>query len=488
LLFAHGGESKISKSPKLELGMAVAGLVAVLLPAFLLSDGTPFPGPAALPSVAGAVLLIASRGSWVNRRILAFPALVFVGRVSYSWYLWHWPALAYLRVILGHPLSESEGLLAISTAFGIAVLSYYFIEQPARQTSMAPVRLLPRYAIICLCLAAAGGAIWYSRGIPSRFPALAIAEKEAMGDILSDPCIIRSTTSSANMTERCYERLGHTKFVALWGDSHGAAVGPALRDIAHRNGYGFRELNMARCPPLPDAVFFSSNYPAETPACKKFNRQIAEVLANDPQVTTVILAGAWSGYVDSGRDAWLSIGDKPSAARPSVDEMLNIFSDALARNIERLQAAGKQVIVFEDSPIFNPEPLWRMRSSQIPLRRILLSSITGAREVDSGSAHPDDAEIDARITGAIRKIAKAHRAESFDLKQSLCDALTANCLYRIDQQSLYMDGSHLSTRGAELALSRFSFIEESSKTGEVRARSGTVNVSHAMLWPSDRVN
>jgi len=74
--------------------VSVVGLVAVLLPMMLITRTTPFPGAAALPSVLGTAMLLATPMSWINRRLLSLPPLVYIGRVSYSWYLWHWPLLA----------------------------------------------------------------------------------------------------------------------------------------------------------------------------------------------------------------------------------------------------------------------------------------------------------------------------------------------------------------------------------------------------------
>ncbi len=75
------------------------GLLLMLGPVFLLNAHSPFPGAAALPSVLGTATLIAVPASFVNRHLLSLPPLTFVGRVSYSWYLWHWPLLAFAHIV-----------------------------------------------------------------------------------------------------------------------------------------------------------------------------------------------------------------------------------------------------------------------------------------------------------------------------------------------------------------------------------------------------
>jgi peptidoglycan/LPS O-acetylase OafA/YrhL len=79
--------------------LSFAGLALMGFPLFLLNSTSAFPGPAAVPSVLGAALAIAAPESWINRRMLSLAPLVFIGKVSYSWYLWHWPLLAFLHIL-----------------------------------------------------------------------------------------------------------------------------------------------------------------------------------------------------------------------------------------------------------------------------------------------------------------------------------------------------------------------------------------------------
>ncbi|MCV7093457.1 hypothetical protein H7H80_30140 [Mycobacterium interjectum] len=73
-----------------------------------------------------------------------------IGRVSYSWYLWHWPVVVLAAPLLGHPLGLVERLAAVLVSGGLAVLTLRFIENPLRFA--APIR---RSALASLAL---GGA------------------------------------------------------------------------------------------------------------------------------------------------------------------------------------------------------------------------------------------------------------------------------------------------------------------------------------------
>src|SRR5262245_40012984 len=101
------------ENPSPYFSMVGAGLI--VLGFILLEPQKAFPGWWALLPVLGAALLIrAGPQGWVNRRVLAHPAMVFVGLISYPLYLWHWPLLTYARIVHGGepPVAARLGLLA----------------------------------------------------------------------------------------------------------------------------------------------------------------------------------------------------------------------------------------------------------------------------------------------------------------------------------------------------------------------------------------
>lgn len=109
-------------------------LAAVLAAAFVYNDRTPYPGSAAALPVVGAAVLIAC-GCAVQRGVgvlLGVRPLQFAGRMSYSWYLWHWPMLVIAPMILGHALGWSERLTVVAASLAAAVITFKLIENPAR--------------------------------------------------------------------------------------------------------------------------------------------------------------------------------------------------------------------------------------------------------------------------------------------------------------------------------------------------------------------
>jgi peptidoglycan/LPS O-acetylase OafA/YrhL len=125
------------------LGVVGAGMI--LAPMFLLQSQTVFPGSSVLASVVlGTALLIAVPASFINRWLLSLPPLVFIGKISYSLYLWHWPLLAFLHLAAGNILPPVAVLLAVAASLAAAIISYYLIEQPFRRSTRPPGPLLIR--------------------------------------------------------------------------------------------------------------------------------------------------------------------------------------------------------------------------------------------------------------------------------------------------------------------------------------------------------
>ncbi len=109
---------------------ATTGFASILVPAFLYTKETPFPGVAALAPCLGTALLIWANGRTEGTaptfiaRLLSLNPIVFVGLISYSLYLWHWPLLAFATYYSPKLLPFSTRLLAVAAGIVLAILSW----------------------------------------------------------------------------------------------------------------------------------------------------------------------------------------------------------------------------------------------------------------------------------------------------------------------------------------------------------------------------
>ncbi|UQU66230.1 acyltransferase [Couchioplanes caeruleus] len=120
---------------KLPRSFVPAGLAAIAVSAVLYTAETPFPGYAAVLPVLGAAAVIAG-GTGRPAGVLGLPALQAIGRLSYSWYLWHWPVLLIAPYAVGRPLASWENVLAAIGALALAALTYALVENPVRHLAV----------------------------------------------------------------------------------------------------------------------------------------------------------------------------------------------------------------------------------------------------------------------------------------------------------------------------------------------------------------
>ena len=235
------------------------GLIAVAVFAF--DDETPFPSLYALAPVGGTalVILFARAGSPVAR-LLSLRAMVGIGLVSYSAYLWHQPLFALARVrSVAHPSPELMLGLVLAT-FALAYLSWRFVEQPFR--GRTPV-LSTRPAVFAASGAAAAvfvGVGLYGQATAGRFDAWMAANPERAGvygmamaadaidGVYRDDgaCQFNVPRLDAAVVERLRACRGtHGPGIAVLGDSHGVDFFNGL-DALHDGEFVFA-MTFASC-------------------------------------------------------------------------------------------------------------------------------------------------------------------------------------------------------------------------------------------------
>ncbi len=116
--------------------MSYAGLVAIIASLFLITPTSSFPGQWAVVPVGGAVLIIAAgiggqpRYAWA----LTNPASVYVGKISYSLYLWHFPVIIMLAALIPDGSTEYY-MWAVAAMAALAVASFHLVEDPVRKST-----------------------------------------------------------------------------------------------------------------------------------------------------------------------------------------------------------------------------------------------------------------------------------------------------------------------------------------------------------------
>jgi hypothetical protein len=277
--------------------------------------------------------------------LLSARPLIFIGLISYSLYLWHWPIICLARIYLGHELRPHEAGLALLASACLAILSWRFVERPARSWRMAKMRAVPLSipfgTAILVGLLVTGIVIDKGRGWPQRMPADArIAQNEKVPAKGAPGCLTGASDRRAPRDDCILGAPGNIRAVLL-GDSHASAFSPAIEGIASQRGFAVRQWTKASCSPLLTNALGQAG---PNGICRSYLDTALDRIAADPKLDAVIIAGFWSNMQDDGR---ANLAREPAGV--GAQSQLRRGLEAM---VAFLSAHGKTVILLGQTPVF----------------------------------------------------------------------------------------------------------------------------------------
>jgi peptidoglycan/LPS O-acetylase OafA/YrhL len=403
---------------------ALTGAAFILIPICFYTPETRFPGLAALPPCLGAALLIWANGHAPTAigKALSMKPVVFIGLISYSLYLWHWPFLAYSKYIALTPLSLSTRSLLVGLGFLFAGLSWKYVETPFRRLKVAASRKsVFAHAAAGLAIVFCCGSICLAmQGFPGRYP----AEAQGFANAVFDRAFINDLTVADGVNGN-FVQIGVTNpalspTVLVWGDSHAMAAMPAIDAFLKERGLAGRAATHSSTAPVVD-WYNVATHSLNEDSIPFSNSVIAYVRSQ--QIPIVILSASWWGYAYKDQ------------------EEKKAFHASIVKTVRQLAAAGAQPWLLLDVP---------HHSFNIP--RALSRSVVTHTDIKSLCAKPTEISefdnLDARIISEI----EAAGGQVINPKPRFLDP--SGQYYIIEEQgiALYRDGHHLTATGAKLML------------------------------------
>lgn len=423
-------------STKVDNLKSAVGVLLIAWCALFYDAQTSFPGLGALPVVMGAVLLLDGQTALINRRLLTWKPLRFIGLISYSLYLWHWPVISLYHYLCEAEPGNGMRVLLIALSFLLATTSYYIIEKPFRAAQLPPSRVFWRYGMAMGLLTLVFATTWLQKGFPARWPE-DFARMQSEIEEAEDSCMTSYGNILLTGTPRCTGGESQEK-IALIGDSHAGALAAAFRQLAHDRHLTPVIFAKSSCAPLFGVYRLADGWPLHDAQCRAFKLDVDNYLAQDKQISTVILTGFWQSGLMAGKAPW------QSETTPSLDPA-QALQQGLAETITRLQKMGKRVIVLGDVPMMNFSPPKRvMRCFSRAFAYANPQSAGMCEVVGHDSVEPD---ASAALIG---KVSMKLNAEFASLKDALCD--TATCRFAESAHIYYKDPQHLTRYGADKVL------------------------------------
>lgn len=441
--------------PRLAAGATVGGLACVVAAALLFNDETPFPGFAAvLPAVGAALVIVGGlpRKAPLPARLLALGPFRYLGRISYSVYLWHWPIIQLGGVVLGPGMTIPLALLSIPAAAGTQRL----VEEPLRHgrfIGRLPRRNLLQAAGVGLAVVLSSAAV---TAIPTRPAAVAPGTADLSGPAgtpgpgsspsaargpqpcsgctvadltppLDDMFVGRIPDGNCDISDAAACVLGSSApgapVIALFGDSHAGNWTAVLSQLASDRGWRFVHLTHSGCPSILTPVWNQRLNRIYT-ECDKWRDSALARLENERPDLILVSNREQYGLVDAA-------GIQVAHADPLPAEWARLWSAGLEKLLARLTTIGGAVAVIGDGPVTRSAGLFAPGciATEGDFR-----TCRAERRIAAPSA----------VLDLDRSIAAAHGAAFLDPTPWLCDEVS--CPAVIDHTIVYADGQgHLTT-------------------------------------------
>jgi peptidoglycan/LPS O-acetylase OafA/YrhL len=286
--------------------LGALGLAMILVSVWRFSDGLLFTGPlsvwvppfpgwiAAIPCLGAALIIFSGNGHvTATSRFLSFPPMRFIGLISYSLYLWHWPVLVFHRLILGEPHGILVKAALILLCVILATLSWWFIERPFRfPASKVPApRVLAASGLamaatvlIALAVIPLNAMVWKRH----QFPVLATLDYDHVHAFREDDCFLTPTSPDRQgwLKDACLHFEPGRKNVLIMGDSHAADLwqgfARAYPDV------NFLQATSTGCRPVM--------HPVGRPSCRGLFNWLFNTYLPAHHMDAIILSGKWQPY------------------------------------------------------------------------------------------------------------------------------------------------------------------------------------------------
>jgi len=417
------------------------GILALVYTAFRFDAQTPFPGYAALLPALGAAAIIAASNAdrwWYPTRILSVRPAQFVGDISYSLYLWHWPLIIIAPSVPFWGLSIYHRVALLAICFVLAWLTKRFVEDPVRRwkaLTRRPARVT-LWASLAAMVVVAGtaGAAWavnapaYQRGVeaiqelradpPACFGAASVLDPSCADTDFGDTILPAPGFAGVDQPadEQCFMQLNDARAyecefgsdaadaprIALIGDSHAYQLLSTFQRMADENGWHLITFFKGACPwnttPISSAGAFGA-------ACGEWREAVGEKLA-DLDLDAVFTASlATTPFSSAGYDS-------------SFDAAVTGYRNAWKQFTDR----GIPVVTVVDNPTWETDPNKCLRTRDA-------AECTGAR---AEVLHEDPVKTAATGTEGVSLL---------DFTDVYCDDTT--CFPVVGGANIYRDQDHL---------------------------------------------
>ncbi len=405
---------------------SIAGLTMLVFGFFQFSKELGFPGAWAILPVAGTVLLLVSGPqALVNRTLLSNRVAIWFGTISYPLYLWHWPLLAFARIIETEAPGSEIRVACVALSISLAWLTYMLLERPIRFGN--PTAATTPFLVLLMFTVGYFGYKTYrvDGTAPSGPMVRAVDGTLKRGDLLSGtPCEgFRAAEGDADC--RAYGSGGN--LVVVWGDSHALALRKAIPKRFVSGDIRLMIIAHTGCPPIEGVVRTDKIGNAANCSSKDTLANYASYVKSlNP--SKVVLTGRWTLYLRG----WKREGQLQGATHYLATGSGEVTSELSSRRAF-VEGMRRTISGFGSADVFV--------LGQVPdlhhLDRRAIETTDSIKRLGVDRWHSVEVDAFKELSGS--------PFQYIDLREHFCDKV--NCPLKVHFEPLYADDNHLSGLG-----------------------------------------
>lgn len=413
--------------------LSIIGVVAIVYAVYTFDSTTVFPGFAVLLPVLGSALIILANTHVVTAvgSLLSFPVLVWVGLISYSLYLWHWPIIVFSKSLFTEK-AQDYMFFALVLTFVLSYLTYKFVETPFRTKQICPktTHMFLFGFVAVIVLATAGLTIHFAKGFPNRASEAALAISQAAVDVnpREYECYRKNYREIFTAGKPCLLGVQNEQQIdfVLWGDSNADAAMPIIDVMAKESGQTGAFFGAGGCRPI---IWGSDEEKVTDEKCSIIKKQAVAYIA-EHSVPKVLLISAWGG-IGLENQAKNQLGTFNTDDQNQED-----FYSALQATIDLIDTESNTIYLMKKVP--NHWYSIRNEFNKAARTNQPMEPITKTYESYQAANQIQNDAIDA--------LGKEGVVEVIDPASAFC--IDGVCSLALDGKILYKNGSHLNTTGA----------------------------------------
>jgi peptidoglycan/LPS O-acetylase OafA/YrhL len=340
LAWWHYDKGHEEEVPPYREALSWSGLILLGLGFGFIHTGDPYPGWRALLPVTGTLLLMegggSNQGAWVNRKILSNPAVVWIGLISYPFYLFHWPALSFVHIVKGEDPKVGYIFAALGVALLLTILTYYFIEKKIRHNKS---RWTVPVMVVAFLITGLLGYVIRQKGI---YPRLSGSLLQKYSQASQEHNFFNGFSASKFSNHIWLHEAGGNGSKTLYlGDSHAQQCMPRILELLQSqrcNNRGAVFLTIGLVVPISGVVG-----PLEE-AQEEMTRGMGE-LGSQSNVDRIVVSANWKYFFGIGGDNY-TIDGIPLGSENGTRKAIHVLMNQLGKFVK----SGKKTYLLLSIP------------------------------------------------------------------------------------------------------------------------------------------